>query len=862
MAEPRSGSAARRTEHTQFFSMAMLELAREAPAWVKSARAHLQQGRFAQAQQELEAGLASSPGHVEGLLFLAEAHWEQVHAPSALDCLKQAIQAAPRDARAYALLGRYLLLKGLREQAVKFLEHAVTLDPNDHHSRKALERTRNLIQKGYRRVERTRLGAPPGDAPQETRLFVRPVPDPQTAPPPPPAAGAGPSDPTAEQAAPAAAVPEPGISEGEVERALAALITGNLFPVDLDHPAVDGARRRPAWQLLAAVLLLALAAAAGAPAGLLLRKHVASARAGGAMERAYALLREDTPAAWTGAAELLDRISASSPEYEAAQPLLAMAQATRAQDLGGGRPLREEAERALSASGEAGSPARRSPAALWARHLVVRGGGEADRALAGDLRRALQDKPADAWLWAVQGRVAEDAGDDAAALDAYRAAVHRDPDFPLARMGLARGHVRLGDLAEARRQLDQVLALHPGHAGAHLVLTLLAAGDPAGATVLERTRRLVDDPATRPPDAALLAAGLALAELARGQGHAAPALWARAAGASAALPFAVWQVARVRLALGEVDAAREMLAQLAENNDSDVNLHKDLARASAAAALGPPLVERARAAAPGRERGGWPTLVLPLGTVHVRPGAPFPFETVLDARFFPEAELQQATAMARDLSPRVAVARVKTAAAVARARALLASGQAAAARELLLEQRESARSDTEVLVTLAQACWRAGDRAAAEQHAREALEVNPQEPGARLLRVSLLLEGEDVARALRELDLFDQSGVESAQAHALRARALAARGRTADAQKALARALALDPGDLEVALAVARVGAPEGGGERAAAVTALTRFLQAADAENPRRAGAVDALERLGAPVPAGQGSQGRRARR
>ncbi|MBL91821.1 MAG: hypothetical protein CMH56_08440 [Myxococcales bacterium] len=96
--------------------------------------------------QTADDGMAQSP---EFLLLKAEIHWELVQPQEAIGALKLAIQKNPRHAGAYALLGKYLLNKGLPEQALNFLDRAITLDPGLAEAKRIRNRAERQKQKKY-----------------------------------------------------------------------------------------------------------------------------------------------------------------------------------------------------------------------------------------------------------------------------------------------------------------------------------------------------------------------------------------------------------------------------------------------------------------------------------------------------------------------------------------------------------------------------------------------------------------------------------------------------------------------------------------------------------------------------------------
>ncbi len=82
-------------------------------------------------------------------LLLAEIYWELNRSEESIASLKEAITSAPKDARAFGLLGRYLLYKGLPAQALNFLDRAIELNPQDTGFRKLRMRAQRQKDKAY-----------------------------------------------------------------------------------------------------------------------------------------------------------------------------------------------------------------------------------------------------------------------------------------------------------------------------------------------------------------------------------------------------------------------------------------------------------------------------------------------------------------------------------------------------------------------------------------------------------------------------------------------------------------------------------------------------------------------------------------
>jgi predicted Zn-dependent protease len=89
------------------------------------AHLYLGLGRAVRAREELEAGLAQSPGNPEFLALLGEAERQLKNPRRAVDITRQALKADPSFAPARYYLGLALLDAGERDEAIQELEHVV-----------------------------------------------------------------------------------------------------------------------------------------------------------------------------------------------------------------------------------------------------------------------------------------------------------------------------------------------------------------------------------------------------------------------------------------------------------------------------------------------------------------------------------------------------------------------------------------------------------------------------------------------------------------------------------------------------------------------------------------------------------------
>lgn len=98
----------------------------------------LDQGLLAQAEGELEAGLALRPDHAGMLQALGRVRAARHQWDAASEYFRRAIAADPEDAGAYLDLGRALLALGQLKDATRALERAVDLAPASAESQIAL----------------------------------------------------------------------------------------------------------------------------------------------------------------------------------------------------------------------------------------------------------------------------------------------------------------------------------------------------------------------------------------------------------------------------------------------------------------------------------------------------------------------------------------------------------------------------------------------------------------------------------------------------------------------------------------------------------------------------------------------------
>jgi tetratricopeptide (TPR) repeat protein len=551
--------------------------------------------------------------------------------------------------------------------------------------------------------------------------------------------------------------------------------------------------------------------ALGAPAGVLLQRRLAGSGGGAGLPRVTVLLGMDALGPALQARRALEKLPPETARTGPALAATALLHASLGADLGGGTSSLTAAATSLRDLGQ--GPAARTGIALMARLLVRASGTQEDPAVEEDLAQARAASPLDPWLEVTAGRLAEETGDDPAAAHHLRRAVRMDPSLPVALHGLARAHARLGDLAEARRLALLTLDRVPHHARALSLGLLASRTEPAAAEPFEKAARAaLAARDAHPHDTALVAMTLGLLALARNDAAAAAPFLEQASNVLEDPPGWPWVAARVRLAAGDVEAAADLLERAARVDPDNLPLHADLCRARAVAARGPGWVKALRA--DFRAKSDATVLRFPLGTVTLLPGAVRPWDTTLQPRHFPEAELAAALA-GPGADPRATAARLVTASTLAVAESLLFRGSAAEARTLLLPLLPEQKRNPDYLLLLARASAASGEAREAERHARLALDASRNDPRPLVLLASLQVDQGDAAGALKTLARLDTTGWTSPRALALKARALGARGQAGPARQALKEARDLDPSDPEVALASASEAMADGNDEAA-----------------------------------------------
>lgn len=845
----------------------------------------MEKGDYAGARSALEQGLRQAGKSVEALLGLAEAYWDDPDTKTrdpkrSIDFLKEAIQLAPKDARPYALLGRYLLSKGLRDQALNFLDRAIQLDPNDGASRRLRDRASLQKKKQYTVVVNAKdFAVQKGGGPGQ--------------PPPPPPAPPGTVQQQKREATrflqidPARAASElekaEQAVESEVDAALAALLGAEIVRPDLS--ILKGRAERRGVNVVRTLFAFVLVVVAGISLGALLQR-AAPAR-GASLGGLPGLVFAGTPSALE---EALEKAEGDTDEED--QPWVALAHALLLVEHGADEGHLQSVEDALAASGQS----RRAPPALLARALVAtRPLAERDDELDTDLEVAQGEAKLanDPFLLMALAERARAKGDEERVIELLSRAGLSEDAPPRATHELARAFARKGQLPTAAKLLESLATRHPRYTPALAtalaveISSLAQAGEKeepdeptdgqddddesrpgstlASRPAVERTLSALDHPALEASDAAPVALVLAaMASAAKDtELHGRMLQRAQEGGVITRYPGLLSRLAQLMLLdLGDYPKVETMLSDGLRAFPGEVQLHVDRTRARVGRGLSGERIRRLRTNAERRvDPDG---LVLPLGRLQVDFGQRYlPLRPILDPQIFPEDAIESALDI-DGLTAQAAERRLDVVANLRLAQVALAQGDVEAAHDRVTLARRAAGSDPEVHLTDALVQARSGNSVRARESIEEAMRMAPGDPRVLVAAARLQIEAGDLQAARRSLARVADEGFQSPAAVALEARIAAKEQRYAEARAMLERARRMAPrdvgvllaalqvehaaGDFDAGLRVARelrpaLGASAENYEETDLITAA--FLAWADAESGATKGAIKDLEEM-----------------
>jgi tetratricopeptide (TPR) repeat protein len=784
---------------TMLISMKMLEAGRN-PPFVMEAISMLESGEFAGARSKLEEGMKGGERPVEGLLALASAYWDDPDQRSrdpkkSIEYLKEAIDLAPKDARPYALLGRYLLSKGLRDQALNFLDRAIQLDPENADARKLRDRASLQKKKQYTVVVQAKdfnkeqtpkrkgggVGQAEGFKKQATRLLKL------------------------EDIGGAAAELEKaqhGVG-AQVDNALSALLSADLLQADRALLEGAGARGRGV-AIVRTLIAFTLIAAVGLVVGAAVSRLMPEPK-GTPEEQLLARLASDRASTLQ---DVLNRgLEVEGPQVQGA---LALANILLLLEHGGDEGHLQNAEDSLSQADSAG---RNTPAALLARALLADIPlANPDPELKSALERAAADEKTrdDPWvLMAVAARAKP-----SARLALLTRAAFVDDAPVRALHQLARTHAARGERQLALDLLERIWDREPQHGASLATAIAVASMTPKGreeATTMEKKALEVLGTEIDPADAAPPALMISAVATARGDDGIAGQMRERAEEKDVLLNYpgllSVW--ARLgMLEVGDFPDIRSRLEKGIERWPSEIPLRVDLTRAKVLSSLPDDRVRRLRTNSDNKIEDG--RLILPLGALSLDFEQGFlPLRPTFDTRFFPEEAINDALAI-KGLTPAAAERRLGVVANLKLAEVALAGGDIDTASKFVAVALDEAPSDPEVHLTQALIHARQGKGSKARDAIDEAQRIAPDDPRILLAAARMQLAAGDARAARKALNRLDDEGFRSPTAFVVASELALRKGDFDDAEKALDEARKFGPEDVQVLAMSVRFAAAKG----------------------------------------------------
>jgi|GEM_PF-1838155 len=747
----------------------------------------------------LEKNSSGSPP-VEHLLALAEVHWELENSKESIAFLKEAIQLAPKDARPYGLLGRYLMNKGLRDQAMNFLDRAIALDPGDVQSKKLRERAARQARKSYTVVVNAQDLAKSASDKKKNK------------------AAAGKAEATrlldvdalrAEQALEQAAAVEDAV-ENQLDDALAKLLATDLSGADVGILKPESSSASKAGRLVKTLVVFGMIGIIGMLNGAVFQR--ARPKSGPVsqtlLEKA---IFQATPKSLIDAEARIIQ----DPEMGNATQR-ALVSALLYADFGHDLLHLDTAVEALSTLKDA---EKKSPAGLLLRALVQRADdAEKDASLDDELQKAkLRQVEADDVLIAM-ARAERHAqrGDLSAATFALADQALSAQSSPRALVQLARYEAARGNLALTRSYIAHGLKMFPEHAPLLAMGLLLednrplptkkSKGKKAKApkptpTALTGTAKkadaLLENLDIEGEDAALVALVHGALQFARGDDAKSGPLFGivkRRGKNSAPLLNGLVETYLLRV---QPDKAMSLLDDGSSLVDSSIPLLANAARAKLLNGLpDKPLRTLRSFSEPGIDG---TDIVFPGGRFVFDPlRHPVPLRAQFDARYFPEAAVNHALDK-RSLTPSVARRRLRNVADLKLAEILLAQGgddnMERAEDHLKRVRKNGGDNQPEYYLVEARLYRMKGESPEALESIEAALDLQSDDPRVVLAAASIHLEGGNAKSALKALNGLREVGVRSPQEAALRSRALVMRGDLDDADRVLKEGRTFAPRD-------------------------------------------------------------------
>ncbi len=767
------------------------------------AQAHQQKDRgqrikgFEDALSLLQGAIAGNQHSLGDYLALAELHWELTKPQESINYLKEALQLAPKDPRPYALLGRYLLNKGLRDQAMNFLDRALQLDPDDAATRKLRDRAALQQKKNYTVVVNAKdLAAQPspekpaGQAAQKkaeaTRLLNL-------------------ND--LKGAAAALEEAHSGINH-EVDRALAGLLGASMVGADVSILA-ENAKAKKTGGIVRALFAMLIIAMVGLTLGVAYRAW-RPASTGGPLAELQAQVRSDQTS------ELMKALPHSEELGNQAADLGALAHALLVAEHGKDKS-HFEAAIAILETAPAGKT--KTPEALLARTLLLKvPGADADGDLDPDLSEAAEEKALqrNPYLLMARAERAQQLGaGDAAATLLHQAALAEEV-HPRAVLQLALLYAERQQYDAALRYLERIWQTHPHHGpslAAAVPVAHLAAyrdrlpgdGELAATATEKKVHEVVFSDETDPLDAALPAAVLAAFAQARRDDEDRDRLLNIAVGSSESGPVVgnpglLEAVSMLSILEFDPEGALDLLGEHQDLVDQNVALQRNNTRASVLEGIRKKAPKQLRQIKLSSTRHQLTphALLLPAGRIELTPARrAIPLTPSYDPRYFPESAIQVALEL-KDISPIVAKKKLETVTQVKLAQIALARGNAAEAMDYLNDVRSSSEGDTEFHLMEALIHAAQDKRSKARSAIEDAVALDPDRPNVLVAAARIQLSAGDPESALKSLKRLKREGYESPAAYSIEARALVQKGDFDGARDVIAKGRAYSEDDVDL----------------------------------------------------------------
>ncbi|MCP4500195.1 MAG: hypothetical protein GY822_09575 [Deltaproteobacteria bacterium] len=742
----------------------------------------------------LESSSSEHPP-VEHLLALAEVHWELENSKESIAFLKKAITLAPKDARPYALLGRYLLNKGLRDQALNFLDRAIVLDTTDVQSKKLRERAARQARKSYTVVvnaqdlakgpEKKDKASKQEQKAEATRLLdidaLR-----------------------AEQALEQVAADE-GSENAVIDKALSALLGASLSNADTALLLPDEKWSGTATKFLKTAIVFMLVGFISLVGGAVFQRARPKTEVKFGNEVQEALFKSSPKSLLTADAMMIQNEKLGMPQERAL--VYALLYADFGKDL-------LHLDTAVEGLEKLDDKQRQTPEGLLLRALVQQSGdAKEDKGLDADIEKSLQKPTHKGRSFEAMARVErlKQRGDQALSIEVLSNAALVEDAAPRSLLLLAKLEAAIGNLPLAKSYISHGLKRHPAHAP-FLSFGLLLWGTHEPATEKEEPKKkkaknddskgsekkeltasekefarlgaqievLLEENTLKDEDAAMVAVVYGTLILAMGDDVKSGSLMEygrRGAKENAAI---LNTLSDFYLLAVLPEKAVDLLEDGATLVDGSVPLLANLTRAKLLKGLPDKPLRTLRGFSKPHIDGT--DIVLLGGRFAFDPmKTPIALRAHFDARYFPESAINHALDK-QGLTPSIAERRLRNVADLKLAEILISKGTeedsvAKAEAHLRRVRKNNGDNQPEYYLVLARLHRLEGDDAAVLEAIGAALDLESDDPRVVLAAARLQLENQNYSATLRCMKGLKETDLRSPQEASLRARALIGLGK-------------------------------------------------------------------------------------